>query len=210
VSDISTGKWVWGLAVPFIPSGTVLGLLSYAGEHSLALLTIATLLAFAVSFIIALGTLGWNTAKGSDSSSLAGGDTAGRSPKALSDLTHDVWLADAVVYAVHGEWLSEAEKPHDDWFDPIEISPIIQEMRHRANRGEYLIWGRTAPGRLHEKMPEKFWIDNQIRILFLASVRSPERVETGSAIYLPSEIHYSALKANKWQTEQIWPTPTSP
>ncbi len=127
---------------------------------------------------------------------------------ALADdeLSPDIWLQDAVWYAVHGRWLGDDEQAINKETEMKEASETAQKMRELAGQGKYLIWGKTDPARLHQPVPKEFWVDNQIDFLRLAA-DTAENVRTERATAGHSTGYFN-LKVNKSQSERIWPSPT--
>jgi hypothetical protein len=120
-----------------------------------------------------------------------------------NSLSHDVWLQDAVCYALHGRWLGDNEQAFGDG-QLINVSNIAQKMREMAGNSQYLIWGKTDLARLHQKIPEEFWNDNQIDLIrLLAGVAKNVRTER---VISGHSTPYLSLRVNKLQTERIWPT----
>jgi hypothetical protein len=118
---------------------------------------------------------------------------------------HDVWLQDAVCYALHSRWLGENEQA----FGPEHLTlvdQIAQQMRELGGSGEYVIWGKFEPTSLHVKIPPEFWVDNQIEILRLIG-HTAENVCTERATHGHSFTRYAALRVNRAQTEKMWPPP---
>lgn len=115
----------------------------------------------------------------------------------------DIWLQDAVCYAVHSRWLGDDEQAFNNETEMKKASEIAQKMRELAGRGKYPIWGKNDPARLHQIIPTDFWIDNQIDFLRLVG-DTAENVRTERATTGHSK-HYFNLKVNKSQTVQIWP-----
>jgi hypothetical protein len=114
----------------------------------------------------------------------------------------DIWLQDAVCYAVHGRWLGDDEQAFNNEAEMNKASEIAQKMRELAGRGKYLIWGKNDPARLHQRIPNDFWVDNQIDFLRLVSDMAENgRTDRATSGY---SNHYCNLKVNKSQTEQIW------
>jgi len=115
----------------------------------------------------------------------------------------DIWLLDAVCYAVHGRWLGDDEQAFNNVTEMKKASEIAQKMRKLAGQGKYSVWGKNDPARLHQIIPDDFWIDNQIDFLRLVG-DTAENVRTERATSGYSR-HFIGLKVNKSQTEQMWP-----
>jgi hypothetical protein len=117
-------------------------------------------------------------------------------------LIPDIWLQDAVSYAVHGRWLSDDDQTISNETEMKKASEIAHKMRELAGLGKYLIWGKNRPARLHQPIPNEFWIDNQIDLLRLVG-DTAENVRTERATSGYSKYYFS-LKIHKSQTEQMW------
>ena len=122
---------------------------------------------------------------------------------AEDELSPNIWLQDAVWYAVHGRWLGDDEQAINKQTEMKKASETAQKMRELAGQGEYPIWGKTDPARLHQRVPKEFWVDNQIDFLRLAA-DTAENVRTERATAGHSTPYFS-LKVNKSQTERMWP-----
>ena len=129
-------------------------------------------------------------------------------PGVLADdqLGPDIWFQDAVWYVVHGRWLGDDEQALNNETEMKKVSEIAQKMRELAGQGKYLIWGKNDPARLHQRIPNEFWVDNQIDFLRLAG-DTAENVRTERATAGHSTRYFS-LKVNKLQTERTWPSQT--
>ena len=53
-------------------------------------------------------------------------------------------------------------------------------MREFAGEGKYFIWGKDDPARLHQRIPNEFWVDNQIDFLRLAADTAEKAPPVGS------------------------------
>jgi hypothetical protein len=114
----------------------------------------------------------------------------------------DVWLQDAVCYAVHGRWLREDERAFAiEHFN--KATKIMKEMRQLAGDGEYIIWGKLDQYGLDQKIPTEFWIDNQIELTRILGDFA-ENARTEKATHGHSR-RYDGLKANRLLTEKLWP-----
>jgi hypothetical protein len=119
-------------------------------------------------------------------------------------IERDVWLQDAVCFAVHGRWLGEDEEAFPTESHMAKAAEVAQEMRELAGDGRFLVWGKLESGRLHEVISRAFWITNQIDYLRLVADTAP-LLRSEPATATSSGLPYLELMASKAQTEQLWP-----
>ena len=118
--------------------------------------------------------------------------------------TCDVWLKDAVFYAVRGRWLTEAESAFTEEGQFERASQVAQEVRQFARDGRLAIFGKEWENSTFDPISHDYWASNQIS--FLDMLRAdPADTRTETATFESKGPIYKQLRANRAEFKSIWP-----
>lgn len=114
--------------------------------------------------------------------------------------TCDVWLKDAVFYAVRGRWLTEAESAFTEEGQFERASQVAQEVRQFARDGRLAIFGKEWENSTFDPISHDYWASNQIS--FLDMLRAdPADTRTETATFESKGPIYKQLRANRAEFE---------
>jgi hypothetical protein len=116
----------------------------------------------------------------------------------------DVWVSDAVVWSLSGEWIDgEWHAPED-----LDCPQRLEELRELAAEGKLTIWGRSDDAAVWQPIEASYWKSGTVEPASLAEGREnvvAEPKAPGKAkSKRKSARKYSALKVSKSQIEEIW------
>lgn len=115
----------------------------------------------------------------------------------------DVWLREAVFYAVRGRWLSETEPAFTEDGQFERSSDIVQGMRQLARDGRMTIWGKIWENSTFDPIPSEYWVIHRISLLSILNDQ-PSDTKTEKATYEGIGPIYKELRANSTEIESIW------
>jgi len=116
----------------------------------------------------------------------------------------DVWVSDAVVWSLSGEWVDGAWHAPED----LDCPQRLEELRELAAEGRLTIWGRSDDAAVWQPIEAAYWKSGTVEPASLAEGRENVVAEPKSAGKAKSKRKsarkYSALKVSKSQIEEIW------
>lgn len=138
---------IW-IRLSFFAGGFLLSAFSSRLPDSLQTAGAFTGFAVMIFAIVSLGIhriIGWyrGMASSNKSSAILSANTVRPLDSDDASVVRDVWLQDAVCYAVHERWLGADEKTFSTDVQMNRASAIAQEMRQLAYDGKFNIWGKA-------------------------------------------------------------------
>ncbi len=125
-------------------------------------------------------------------------------PNPLS--TRDVWLSDAMIYALRGGWGDRIDLTNISENELSRFYEIENEFRQAALDGTLPIWGKRAAYGLWEEVLAKDWVSYEIHEFdLLKSLADPEKlmvVRKGDRF--PTQ-EWVRVKTSKAKVEELWP-----
>ncbi len=109
----------------------------------------------------------------------------------------DVWVSDAVLWSLSGEWTDEWHAPED-----LDCPQRLEELRELAAEGKLTIWGRSDEDAPWQAIAPSYWKQGYVEPASLAEGR--ENVVADPKSKRKTARKYSALKVSKSQIEEIW------
>jgi len=115
---------------------------------------------------------------------------------------NDTWVQDAILFAINRVWPQENDQLKEG--QASLASDALQRMRELAGKGKFIIWGRETKLHLPIKIPQTFWVDNQVHYLSAIFAEADE-TKTETATYAQTKKTYTGLQVSKQQMEEFWP-----
>jgi hypothetical protein len=116
----------------------------------------------------------------------------------------DVWLREAVFFAVHGRWLGENERALGEKGQTDRACDVADEMRQYARDGRLTVWGKEWRASTFDPIPQDYWVAHQIAFLSLLRERQ-EDTATEKATFDGKGPFYRELMVSRSQVEALWP-----
>lgn len=123
-------------------------------------------------------------------------------PPQAEVVKRDLWLSDAIKWAVTGIW------DLDDWPAGDEVLAVAKEVRQLASDGDLTIWGKRADGDVWEFVPADYWKYCQVEWLSFIRGRAEMRTEIAESGRTISPRFFHALMASRAQVIEQWPLAT--
>ncbi len=122
--------------------------------------------------------------------------------KKAASLEDGVWLSDAIVYSLSGEWTAAWSPPED-----ASAAERLELFREKAAAGEFVIWGCAEGTDAWQPIKPAYWKTALVEPLsFLMGRENVSTDPTGSKAKNP--VKYTALKVVQPDIEALWPPAT--
>lgn len=112
--------------------------------------------------------------------------------------SRDVKLAEALAYAITGEWGRTFVSAMGD---NLANGDVVSQARQKAHDGVIRIWGKRTASGVFEEIPPEYWRDYQPD-LFSLMRETPSTERTSLSV---DHSRYIELMASKYEFEREWP-----